>query len=80
MTEEDPTANLPAETLEKIKMFGMSRAQRRHRRGSRHAINLDPVRFKGYDHAIATAERPWDVKAANRKRNKAARAARRAGR
>lgn len=80
MIEEDPAErfdSLPEEVKERIALHGMSRSQRRSRRGSKHNIALDPVRFKGYDHAVTTAERPWDLKAKNRKKNKAARAARR---
>lgn len=80
MSEEDPAARvdaLPDEVKKKIALHGMSRSQKRARRGSKHAVALDPVRFKGYEHAVTTAPRPWDVKAKNRKKNKAARAARR---
>jgi hypothetical protein len=79
VNEDDPAARisaLPEEVQRKIALHGMSRSQRRQR-GPKHTVALDPVRFKGYDHAVTTAERPWDLKAKNRKKNKAARAARR---
>lgn len=66
---------------EQIKVFGMNRSQKRNRRrAGKHTVELDPVRFKGYTSAATTAERPWDKRAANRKRNKAAKAARRKNR
>lgn len=80
MNGEDPAARidaLPDEVKKRIALHGLSRSQKRARRGSKHTVALDPVRFKGYEHAVATAERPWDLKAKNRKKNKAARAARR---
>ena len=61
---------------------GPNGQQRRQRRGaiSKHSRRLDPRLYLGAEQASYTKARPWDLKDSRRKKNKAARAARRKNR
>ena len=74
---ENEMPNLPPEVM---RLLAPRRVRRRKQGASKHSRELDPVRFEGFTQASHTAPRPWDQKAKNRRKNKAARAARKAGR
>jgi hypothetical protein len=74
-----PQGEMPELPPEVMRLLAPRWVRRRKSGASKHARELDPVRFEGFMQASHTAPRPWDQKAKNRKKNKAARAARRNG-